>query len=113
MQAPKGGTTGLNGEFYEGGQFLPESSQTVKGENKRSQKPAQARKQEIAPYKWVSSDKDSIWGSVSNVCKFHKTGYSKENGAEGHLELVGKWPAAARQQFQSLITRWNNGERWV
>ncbi len=116
MQAPKGGTIGLNGEFYEGGQFLPNSTNTIKGEfsQAKAAKQAQPRKQEIAPYKWEISNLQSIWVTVSGWCKFHKTGYSKENGTEGQLEVVsGGYDGSHWEANQELATRWNNGERWT
>ena len=111
-QAKAGGQYGVNGEFYQGGQFLPSNEETVKGAY--SQKTSRPSKQEIAPYKWEISEKVSIWGAINLACKFHKTGYSKENGAEGLLEVVIKnQTPEAMEFFENLATRWNNGERWI
>jgi len=115
-RARKGGELGLNREWYEGGQFLPNNEDTIKGDRKHIRS-SQARKQEIAPYKWVLSDKEAIWPKVSPVCKFHKTGYSKESGAEGWLEVIiepgAYWSEKAIKEFQALVDMWNKGQRWI
>lgn len=115
-RAEKGGQHGVNGAFYEGGQFLPSSPTTVKGEFSRTKATQQAkpRKQEIAPYKWEVSEQTSIWAMVNGWCKFHKTGYSKETGAQGWLEVVsGGYNGSHWEANQELADRWNNGERWM
>ena len=50
-RAPAGGTIGINGEQYSGGQFLPSSESTVKGAQTRKGKKSTG-KREIAPYIW-------------------------------------------------------------
>lgn len=122
-RAKVGGQYGKNGEWYEGGQFLPSSETTEKGQNSRAKVAGQdkPRKQEIAPYKWVISEKTAIWPKVGvgAYTKFTKTGYSKENGAEGYLETVETtnfWmttPAEMQNEIRELVNRWNNGERWM
>jgi len=116
-QATKGGETGLNGEFYKGGQFLPNSEETIKGAQNSKNEP-KSRKQEIAPYCWQASEKAAIWPKISPVVKFvGKTSYSKETGKTGQVELVisvnGYWTEEAIDSFQSLIEMWNNGEMWI
>jgi len=122
-RAAKGGQHGMNGAFYEGGQFLPSSPTTVKGEFNRAKVAQQAkpRKQEIAPYKWEISTQKSIWQAVGvgAYTKFTKTGYSKETGAMGILETIEDIPfwnnatEAAQAEIRELVTRWNNGDRWI
>jgi len=48
-RAPKGGTTGINGEFYEGGKFLPSTTQAKSTPVQRKKGSGKA---EIEPYKW-------------------------------------------------------------
>ena len=119
-QAKQGGEEGMNNEWYEGGQFLPSNPNTIKGETTQAKASAKPRKQEIAPYKWETSDKQSIWTQVNTIAKFHKTGYSKETGSQGTIEwnedfnwqALG-WSEAAVTEAKDLITRWNSGQRWI
>ena len=117
-QAKTGGEIGINNEWYEGGQFLPSNSRTVKGEAKATT--AKPRKQEIAPYRWETSNKQSIWTQVNTIAKFHKTGYSQETGAQGQLEWTEDfnwqalgWPEEAVSETKDLIAKWNSGQRWI
>ena len=122
-RANKGGQYGKNGEWYDGGQFLPSSETTVKGEFSRSksQQESKPRKQEIAPYKWEVSEQKSIWNAcmVGAATKFNKTGYSKETGAQGTLETVEDinfWHNMTEEmqnEIRDLVSRWNAGERWM
>lgn len=119
-QAKQGGEKGINNEWYEGGQFLPSSPRTVKGEANQAKTTATPRKQEIAPYKWETSNKQSIWTQVNTIATFHKTGYSKETGSQGTLEwnedfnwqALG-WSEENASEAKSLIIKWNNGQRWI
>ena len=112
-RAQKNGEYGVNGEFYHGGQFLPSSANTIKGEmGGNGNTTRKATKQEIAPQKWETSEKISIWSSLSLVCKFvGQTTYSKETGKIGRIELVGTYKNSIH--FQDLAERWMNGERWM
>lgn len=121
MRATKGGQYGKNGEWYDGGQFLPGSENTIKGEfNRAKVQPQNApRKQEVAPYKYEISDRPAIWPKVQIAARFHKTGYSKETGAQGWLEFnedfnwqAMGWTQEAVKETKELINRWNNGERY-
>ena len=118
MRAKKGGETGLNGEWYDGGQFLPSSESTVKGEHGRpSSETRITGKQEIAPYKWVvdPDGRRAIWPVVNGFCVFQKTGYSPEHGATGILTIFDgyNWSSPeSRDVIASLVDRWNNGERF-
>jgi hypothetical protein len=50
-KAPKGGTIGVNGEFYEGGKFLP-NTQRPRQDCSRKRK-QWSGKVELEPYVWV------------------------------------------------------------
>lgn len=122
MRANKGGQYGKNGAWYDGGQFLPSSEGTEKGANSRRPKGKSQgpRKQQIAPYLWEVSEKKSIWGIVAPgfYTKFVKTGYSKETGAQGYIEVYPSnvWNSLSEDkqtEIKELIRRWNAGERWV
>lgn len=121
-RAAKGGQYGKNGEWYEGGQFLPSSENTEKGKMTKGTSTGKGttRKQEIAPYKWELSDRESLYKAcaVGYYTKFVKTGYSKENGAEGYIEIYPSrvWEELSEEgkaQILENISRWNNGERWL
>lgn len=120
MQAKTGGEYGLNGEWYKGGQFLPSSETTIKGMQNQASITAKPRKQEVAPYLWVVSEKQAIWPSISNLVKFvGKTTYSKETGKVGQVEVVSfnhkamGWSDEGLREFEQLVERWNQGERWL
>lgn len=71
-QAKKGGERGLNGEWYEGGQFLPGSEKTVRGANKHEFKPPTG-KQCIAPYVWDKAPQDgllAIYARIQSHCAY-------------------------------------------
>ena len=108
-RAQKNGETGMNGEFYKGGQFLPNT--TLSKMEKRSRKSGKPRKAEVAPYTWeiVPEGKISIysifagvWGKVINgkmvvTCSDQTLNYYRYT----------------RQEVEELATKWNNGERWI
>ena len=48
-RAPVGGAIGANGEFYEGGKFLPSTDRA----KRKGSRPRKASKVEIEPYAWV------------------------------------------------------------
>ena len=50
-RAPKGGTTGVNGDFYEGGKFLPNTQHPRQDCSK--QRRQWSGKVEIEPYIWI------------------------------------------------------------
>jgi len=56
-QAPAGGMVGLNGDFYKGGQFLPRSENTVKGQQAKIKA---SGKKEIGPYQWSVAPADDL-----------------------------------------------------
>jgi hypothetical protein len=69
-RAKKGGEIGLNGERYEGGQFLPSSESTVKGFNNIFIKKGSG-KTEIAPYVFDVPPADnmlSIYDRIGRSC---------------------------------------------
>lgn len=117
-QAQTGGEMGINGEFYEGGQFLPSSVNTVKGAIAKIKK---GNREMIAPYVYAGSPADdmlSIYDRInSNVsdnrreCQYIKgqgfTGLTVTPFAvmlcktEGWAEFIGQ-----------LAVKFNAGERW-
>lgn len=119
-RAKKGGEYGVNGEFYNGGEFLPSSPYTVKGATKAEAKRI-TRKQEIAPYCWkvAPNGEQSIWSCIRSLVYFVESTYSKEAGKTGIVAPVSfswkgmGWTEQGYNEFKQLVERWNKGERWV
>jgi len=111
--AKRGGEQGVNGEWYKGGQFLPNSAYTVKGQQNGTKGQGKARKVEIAPYIWdvAPEGKCSIWAKVAGIV-------ARYNRDSNSLEYAGNAKTLAyygmtETQAQDLIARWNAGERWM
>lgn len=112
-RAKTGGEIGINGEYYKGGQFLPSSPNTIKGEMKSTNSKKATRKQEIAPYKWEVSPAENlnsifsiIAGTVAGWKVYNET--LEYNANEKVLNYVGMTEEEARE----LINMWNDGYRW-
>lgn len=111
-QAIKGGQYGQNGEWYEGGQFLPNTELPKRGgKSKRATK-----KQEIAPYDWQVAPTEE----ARSIYTFLAGTYARLNRSTQQLEAYmpyievceRKYPQFNRQQVMDLIAKWNKGERW-
>lgn len=119
-RAKAGGEYGVNGEFYNGGEFLPSSPYTVKGATKAEVKRI-TRKQEIAPYCWrvAPNGEQSIWSVIRSIVYFVESTYSKEAGKTGivapavtNWKAMG-WTIEGYNGYLQLIEKWNKGERWI
>ena len=121
-RAPKGGKLGINGEFYEGGKFLP---QTDKAKNQKKRK-AYTGKQNIAPYKWVKSQNKyskSIYSEIGLVCTHINNIFSLEDKTEWpqrdnicynnkDLYAVAKsnnWDDVCEGFFKMMFDKWIDG----
>lgn len=114
IRAKKGGEYGANGEFYQGGEFLPSSAFTVKGEFSSNRKAQQwkPRKMEIAPYKWELQPEEnsiSIYATIAGVFGKVINGKFEINTNEQTLSYFQK----TIEEIEELAARWNNGERWM
>lgn len=127
-RANKGGEVGLNGERYEGGQFLPSSENTVKGALKATIR--KGTKSEVAPYTWQASPADdmlSIYDRISYLCTDNRRECEYKQGFNGLKLTVNKqsvnltsdgiqpWSDFFENLYQwavSLAEKFNNGERW-
>jgi hypothetical protein len=114
-KAKAGGQYGENGEFYEGGQFLPNSENTIKGALRKGKKARASRvcREQIAPREWAEAPegKSSIWAEVSGV-------FAKYDWGTGELALSTTPQVLARfnkteAEVRALVDRWNAGERWM
>jgi len=113
-RSPKGGTIGMNGERYEGGQFLPS---TTLPKMTPAQQKAATRKQEIAPYTWEvapSPELRSIYRLIAGTyAKWKEFGVSFEPFLPFIERCEEQYPDFNRATYINLIERWNNGERWT
>lgn len=110
-RATRGGQHGLNGEWYEGGQFLP-NTHSQKGAHQSGRKGT--GKQEIAPYTWSVPPSDeaisiyrNIAGTVAKWLVWQKT--LTPSGSTAVYDFCGYTP----EQVQELCAAWNTGKRWM
>ncbi len=107
-RAKAGGEIGMNGERYEGGQFLPSTTlpkMTVQQKRKGS------GKQEIAPYVWEvapAENQRSLYKMIETLTTLNN----------GRLEAIDNPKAynyfgETKEAIQKLANKWNAGERWV
>lgn len=113
VRAKAGGEQGINGEWYEGGQFLPSSPYTIKGEHKfetATQSKAKTRKIEIEPYKWVeASEKDaSIMQRYGNFIIFD---WNKGTAKPTYNKKAYAYYGIENEAIEEICDRFNNGER--
>ena len=111
-RATAGGQRGVNGEWYEGGQFLPTSPKTIKGQQKSNKTERRARKQEIAPYLWEvapTAKARSIYAMTSAFAKIGRDEKLELAASDQTLAYYGK----GKLEVTELIERWNQGERWL
>jgi len=110
-RAPKGGTTGINGYEYEGGQFLPSSAFTVKGAQPQT-KGQGSRKQEIDNYVWEvppTAEHVSIYRQIAGTAATWNGQEFTVTASDVTLDYMGM----TRDQAEDLAARWNAGERWM
>ena len=137
-QAKKGGQVGKNGEWYEGGQFLPSSENTIKGaQSKATVK--KGTKQQVAPYTWEPAPYDdamSIFDRIDHFCSNNQREckYEKGKGFIG-FKLVAPFPTRPSTLYKDydydrgcfkeiphsqehldyisgLIEKYNSGQKW-
>lgn len=113
-RAPIGGTTGTNGERYEGGQFLP-STELPKLPTKTRR--AGSGKQEVAPYVWevAPAGKTSLYRVISAFMdwqRYRSTGVAAAHmpSIEGHARMYTTFNVA---EMLLLIDAYEAGERWM
>ena len=110
-RATKGGEQGMNGEWYEGGQFLPN---TELGKLPKRAKVKGTGKQEIEPYKWVVAPEGmkSIYaymaGRFIDADHFRATGEMKVHCSAETMEYFQTNSFA----LSVLAAKYNKGERW-
>jgi hypothetical protein len=136
-RAKAGGEQGVNGEWYDGGQFLPSSENTVKGVIKITVR--KGTKREITPYVWEAAPADdmlSIYDRINHACADNRrecqfvkgqgfTGFKFTEVFTTHASndmrdfdyKTQTFKQVPQDQdwidfFSGLMERFNNGERW-
>ena len=101
----------MNGEFYQGGTFLPN---TKLGKMSKPSRRTGTGKQEIEPYKWeiapegmksVYKQFNGVFGSVVNGVAVLRT--------DDCLQDTINYYGTTLNDAQKLITMYNNGVRWM
>jgi hypothetical protein len=113
-RAMKGGEYGVNGDFYQGGEFLPSSPETVKGEFKTTKvKGKKASKHQYEPYKWDYAPEgktNSIYELFTGIFgKQDNSGKMIVTCSDQTLNYFGK----TREEVNQLADMYNNGIRWI
>lgn len=106
QRAVKGGEVGTNGEFYEGGKFLPNTGKP-KGTPRRG-----TGKVQIAPYVWEVAPEGmkSIWGAVSAV---DGCGFMVRDQMHLMPDSQIAYFGGGKERVRGLARRWLAGERWM
>lgn len=112
-RSPKGGTVGANGEFYEGGKFLPSTTLPKRHEVKR---PTGPRREMIAPFEWADRPEGmrSLYAIlVGNYAEMvGQVMATFETGIRNYGETV-RFLGNDLGSVYDLIDRYNAGERWI
>ena len=109
FRADKGGELGVNGEWYEGGQFLP-STTLPKMQKQQGKKYNKTHKIEIEPYKWVEANKaDSSIMTQFGIFMIidWENGIAKPTYNQNAYAHYGK----TNEQIEKVCERFNGGER--
>ncbi len=111
MRATKGGEYGKNGEWYNGGEFLPSTELEKQAKLAKLQK--KVRRVEIARREWVDEieGKKSIYQTYGGIfLQFNwNTGFATTLLNEQKIAHYN----VTEERVQKLADRYNNGERWM
>lgn len=113
-RATKGGEIGINGDVYEGGQFLPNTT-LPKGFNKRDMRAA-TRKQNIAPCVWGVAPSPELRAIFAYLAGSYGMFNHTTKTFSPFLPFIESQerncPNFKRDEILGLIEKWNSGERW-
>ena len=112
-RAQAGGEIGINGEYYNGGQFLPSSPMTIKGEMKKTNSRKGSGKVEVAPYKWEVAPEGmrSIFTAIGGIVARYNWDTSKMEYADN--QQAENYFGYTSEEVLDLIEKFNNGEKWM
>ena len=104
-RAKKGGEYGVNGEWYEGGQWIANTEKEKKLGSKKA-----THKQQTAPFVWEIPEEGmrSIFEKWSGTWEADKEGKMKCRNLP-----ISYWGADYLNESQKMADRWNAGERWT
>ena len=105
-RAPIGGIVGLNGEFYEGGKFIPSTDRA----KRKGSKPSKASKVEIEPYEWQLSREEvglsSIYSRVKQFCDKSVTCVAVSDTALDYSQV-------SAEQVETYLSLYRQGYRFI
>ena len=106
-RAKTGGETGMNGEHYKGGTFLPSTRLPKRGSGPRIQATQRVL---VAPGEFavLPAGRHSIFGRISHFVEF-KNGTAVPRFADDHRAVEVHFDSPA--ELHRLITAFNLGER--
>jgi hypothetical protein len=108
-RAAKGGETGVNGEFYEGGKFLP-STDRAKGKPV----PRKVGKVQVEPYVWVipTDERRPLFRHLGLYLNWADR-FDISKGVVPFAPYVNSCLCDKTwDEVRALAARWNAGERW-
>jgi hypothetical protein len=111
-RASKGGEVGMNGEFYNGGTFLP-NTMLPKGATRPIV--TATRKMEVAPYTWEmqpTATARTIWSLVGVTLNYNRQ--AKRVEVTNNAQAIAYYGDKAQgYSLSELAEMWNNGTRWI
>lgn len=112
-RATKGGQVGVNGDFYEGGKFLP---QTARPKTAPAPMSARVRKVQVEPFVWVESDRDPILCLVGTHLRRAAGDALRLEPNPAGVAYYGADIVRGGVRFGTaaeIADRFNAGERWL
>lgn len=112
-RAKAGGQVGMNGEFYAGGTFLPNTQLPKMTPQQKVAKKYLESKQEVEMNKWEyppSEDVNSIYKRLSGGVPYNR---------ENNKFIIGKMSQktidymGGYDYLNKLVTAYNSGQRWI
>lgn len=109
-RAARGGEIGTNGEFYEGGKFLPSTEQP----KRKGSRPKPAGKREIEPFVWVVPPAEGLRSIFADMAgTFAKYDHASKTLTFAASDQTLRFYGESRERCEALIARFNAGERWT
>ncbi len=109
-KAKKGGQAGVNGQQYKGGQFLPASKHTVKGQYRAGKASVKSHSALTEPGKIdvIPPGTKAIFGTIRAFVQI-ENGTMAITASDHSLSAYGY----TRDSMQALVDQYNTGERLI